>query len=100
MRGSIIKRGSTYSIVYDERRTDGKRRQRWLSGFRTRSAAEARLGEILGQLASGGYVEPAKIGFGEYLRDRWLPARAPSLRATTADGYRRNVERHIAPQLG
>ena len=100
MRGSVVKRGGTYSVVYDEPRADDKRRQRWLSGFRTRKAAELKLGEILGRIGSGDYVEPAQLTFGAYLRERWLPAREPSLRATTFDGYRRAVVRHIVPQLG
>ena len=100
MRGSVVKRGGTYSLIYDEPRADGKRRQRWLSGFRTRKAAELKLGEILGRIGSGDYVEPAQLTFGAYLRERWLPAREPSLRATTFDGYQRAVVRHIVPQVG
>ncbi len=101
MRGHIRKRGSKWAVVvdvgYDE---NGKRRQRWHSGFARQKDAERALTEILGRLESGTYVEPAKLTYAEYLRARWLPAREPSLRPITYDGYARNVERHIIPALG
>ena len=38
--------------------------------------------------------------FGAYLSSRWLPGKRFVLAASTYDGYRRNVERHILPTLG
>ena len=101
MRGHIRKRGSRWCVVVDVGYDGGgKRRQKWHSGFKRRKDAERALTEILGRLESGAYVEPAKLTYAEYLRRRWLPAREPSLRPTTYDGYARNVERHIIPALG
>lgn len=101
MRGHIRKRGSRWCVVVDVGYDDGgKRLQKWHSGFKRRKDAERALTEILGRLESGAYVEPAKLTYAEYLRQSWLPAREPSLRSTTYDGYARNVERHIIPALG
>ena len=42
MRGSIVKRGKTYSYVFAlEPDHEGKRRQKWVGGFRTKKEAEA-----------------------------------------------------------
>ena len=40
------------------------------------------------------------LTFGALLTSRWLPGRRITLAATTYDGYRRNVERHVVPALG
>ena len=61
MRGHVRKRISKWCVVvdvgYDE---NGKRRQKWHSGFDRRKDAERKLTEILGRLESGAYVEPSK----------------------------------------
>jgi Arm DNA-binding domain len=47
-RGSIIKRGSTYSIVLDlGHGPDGRRVRRWHSGYRTKKDAERARTELL-----------------------------------------------------
>src|SRR5687768_4928505 len=100
MRGSVVKRGNRYAVVYDEPRTDGKRKQRWLSRFRTRREAEHKLGEVLGQLGSGGYIEPAKLTFGDFLEREWLPAVRGSLRPGTWESYARTLRTRVTPRLG
>ena len=61
MRGSTKKRGAKWSIILDEGRgEDGRRRQRWISGFATKAAAQARLTELLAVRATGAYVPPSK----------------------------------------
>ena len=56
MRGSIIKRGSTYSVVLDlGRGPDGRRVRKWHSGYRTRKEAERARTEILSRLDHGTY---------------------------------------------
>jgi integrase len=69
VRGHIRKRGSTYSIVYDERprsHPDG-RKVRERGGFRTRREAEDALTQALSTLGTGGYVQPARLRLGEFL---------------------------------
>jgi hypothetical protein len=53
-RGSIIKRGSTYSIVlYLGRGPDGGRVRRWHSGYRTKKDAERARTELLASVDQG-----------------------------------------------
>jgi hypothetical protein len=44
MRGTIIKRGATYSVVLDLGRDDsGRRVRRWHSGYKTKEAERAQV---------------------------------------------------------
>jgi hypothetical protein len=100
VRGSIVKRGGRYSVVVDVGRDEnGKRQQKWHSGFARRRDAERALAEILGRLESGSHIEPARLTFGEYLTETWLPSiRAACARRrwpATASTSRRPV-----PKLG
>jgi hypothetical protein len=59
VRGSIIKRGAGYSIVFRVADPEtGQSRQVWRSGFGTNREAERALHEIIGQLDAGTYVKP------------------------------------------
>ena len=46
------------------------------------------------------YVEPSRLTVGEYLLDEWLPGAKTRLRHSTYDAYRRNINRHVIPELG
>jgi len=55
MRGTVIKRGATWSVVIDlGLGTDaaGRRRRKWHSGYRTRKEAEWARVELLSRLRS------------------------------------------------
>jgi len=58
VRGSIIRRGKSYSVVVDLGRDleTGKRRQKWHSGYRTKREAEAALADLVGSVNRGTYV--------------------------------------------
>lgn len=59
MRGSVTKRGTSWSFVVD-RGIDpatGRRRQQRRSGFRTRKEAEAALRSTISALTDGTFVE-------------------------------------------
>jgi integrase len=101
MKGTIIKRGKKWSVVIDVGRDEaGRRIRRWHSGFDTkREAEEARI-EILSHLQRGSYTEPSKATVAEYLRQQWLPAKKPTLEATTFAAYRSDVETKIVPAFG
>lgn len=99
-RGFTKKRGSTWTALYYTSDAQGKRRQRSRGGFRTKRAAQGFLTEVLGKLQSGDYVEPAKLTFGEYLLERWLPTIERSLRPSTFDSYQRLVATYILPAVG
>lgn len=73
MRGSIIKRGTTYSVVLDlGRGPDGKRVRRWHSGYRTKKDAERARTELLARVDHGSYVEPSRLTVAVFLREQWL----------------------------
>jgi integrase len=100
MRGHVRKRGKTWSVVYDEGRDeDGKRKQRWKSGYRTREDAENALADIIVRLNQGAYVEPTKQTTGHYL-DEWLEAAKVTLRPSTFSSYKGLVDQHIKPGVG
>jgi hypothetical protein len=62
MRGSIVRRGEKFHAVLDlPRGEDGKRKQKWLSGYPTRREAEAALAHALNEVHSGRYVEPTAM---------------------------------------
>ena len=98
-RGFIRRRGSTWTAYWQVDAASG-RRQRSKGGFSVRKEAQAFLTTTLGTLQSGTFSEPTKVTVREYLLDRWLPGRVSSLRPSTIDSYRRNIERHVLPALG
>jgi integrase len=96
MRGHIRRRGRKWVVVVDIGRDEnGKRKQRWYSGFDRRSEAEEKLTEVLGQLRTGTHVEPTRMTLAEFLHEEWLPARKANLRPSTYESYRRNIRVHI-----
>jgi integrase len=100
-RGTIIRRGATYSIVLDlGRGPDGRRIRRWHSGFRTKRDAERARVELLARVDQGTYVEPSRLTVAVFLREQWLPGLAGQVRPTTLHGYRSNLERYVVPRIG
>jgi integrase len=55
MRGHVAKKGNKYYIVVDSEKDEatGKRKQKWLSGYDKKRAAERALPTILAQLMNG-----------------------------------------------
>lgn len=101
MRGHVRKRGKRWAYVVDVGRDeDGKRIQKWGSGFDRRKDAEAGLAEALEGLRTGSYVEPSKLTVAAFLTDEWLPAVKGSLRPSTFDSYAMIVRTRIAPEIG
>jgi integrase len=100
-RGSIRKRGSSWTVVVDVGRdpTTRRRRQTSRGGFKTRREANRWLTQTLGQLDGGVYVAPTRQTVGEHLLG-WLPAVRSSLRPATFESYERNVRQHLIPTVG
>jgi integrase len=100
-RGSIRKRGPTWTVVVDVGRdpTTRKRRQTSRGGFKTRREANRWLTQALGQLDQGSYVTPTRQTVGGHLLG-WLPAVRSSLRPATFESYERNVRQHLVPTVG
>lgn len=98
-RGFTRRRGGTWTAYWQADTSHG-RGQRSKGGFATRRDAQAFLTETLAAMQSGAFAEPSKVTVKTYLIDRWLPGRATSLRHSTFESYRRNIERHVIPAIG
>lgn len=102
MKGSIVKRGDSYSIVIDiGRDAFGKRKQRWFSGFKNKKEAEKQLPRLLIKLEDDELIDNNNITLGNFLDD-WLKSKIhkDSLSPTTVDGYRNIIFKHIIPTIG
>ena len=101
MKGTIIKRGATYSIVLDlGRGPNGKRIRKWHSGFETKKEAEQAKVELLAALGRGAYVAPSKRTIGPFLREDWLPGLRAQVRPSTWAEHKSKVEVHLVPAIG
>ena len=110
MQGHIRKRSHTtkdgsqttnwYVVIDLPRDADGKRRQKWHGGFRTRRAAEAARAKIVYEFNTGTYVEPSAVTLSEWVRGQWLPTIQSRVKPSTFDSYRRNLDLHVLPRLG
>ncbi len=101
-RGTVIKRGSTYSVVLDLGRGPGGKRQReWHSGFTSLKAAEKERTRLLKSLDDGNHVAPLETTVAEFAEKTWLPGlSASNLRPSTVEMYIRSVTRYVLPHLG
>ena len=101
MRGHIRKRGSKYSIVVDIGRDEnGKRKQKWYSGFKTKKEAEKALADIIAKIEKGEYFEPKKITLSQFL-DEWLEVYCkPKLAPKTYKSYSEIIRLYFKPILG
>lgn len=98
MKGTVIKRGSKWSVVIDAGRdVDGKRIRKWHSGYATKREAETARVEILSSMQRGEYVPPSKVTVDEWLT-QWLDGRT-NLAETSRGGYEADVKR-ISKGLG
>jgi integrase len=100
-RGSIRKRGSGWTVVYDEGRDEnGRRVQRCKGGFATRREAQAFLTEALARIGDGSYAAPSKTTLGEYLTSEWLRHVEGTIRPLSFEQYGAVVRQRIVPRLG
>jgi hypothetical protein len=102
MRGSVYKRGSTWTWVLDvgSDPVTGKRRQRTKGGYRTKREAELALREVHAQRAAGTFAAPSRLTLAAFV-EQWLAhleviGRAPR----TVERYRELLRLHVLPELG
>ena len=101
MKGTVIRRGSTYSVVLDlGRGPDGKRIRKWHSGYGTKKDAEQARVELLAARGRGAYVEPSKLTLAAFLREHWLPGLRAQVRPGTWAEHKSKVEVHLIPAIG
>lgn len=100
MKGHIRKRGNKYAIVVDLGRDhNGKRKQKWFSGYEKKKEAEKDLPRILSEINDGSYVEPSKMSIKEYLIE-WLDKKEHEVKYGTLTQYKAYIENYIIPGIG
>ena len=101
MRGSVRKRGNTYTYVvdvgYDER--TGRRRQKSVGGFRTKKEANNALTEALERVRTGTWADPGSITVSESC-ETWLKGMKPTIRAKTHESYTSMLTHHVCEHIG
>lgn len=96
MRGHVRRRGSTWAVVVDKGYEAGKRKQKWFSGYRTKSDAEDALVTILGKVQRGETIDPDKTPLGKYLAE-WVKGRRGELAPLSVTQYESVIRCHVAP---
>lgn len=102
MRGHVRKRGSSYCIVVDigQDPKTGKRKQKWVSGFKTKKEAEKALTDMINKVNQGNFVEPIKKTLSEYLI-YWLETYArQNVSFKTFRRYSDIIRLYISPYIG
>jgi integrase len=100
MKGSIIRRGGRWSVILDTKDERGGRKRKWHSGYKTRREAEAACAKLISSMASGTYVEPAKLTVAQLLQDRLAQWEVKRVGAKAIERYRELVRNQIEPFLG
>lgn len=106
MRGSIVKRGQRYHIVYRAPdRASGRTKQVWKGGWDTKREAQAALTKALREIDTGEHVRPVRQTVAEYLNAEWLPSldaavKGGSLKASAAAFYRMLATCYVIPRIG
>lgn len=99
MQGHVRKRGNKWSFVVELPRINGKRTQKWYSGYDTKKQAEKELAKIVNEINKGTLVIPDDSTLEEYLNG-WFDSRRDNLSPTTISGYKTIIEKHLIPDLG
>ena len=101
MKGSVRKRGNTWSYYFDTGIVDGKRQKREKGGFRTRKEAENALAKALTEYNETGSVfEASDITVADYL-DQWYELHCKmNLKYNTQLEYLRTIKNHLVPRFG
>jgi integrase len=98
MRGHVRQRApGKWAIVLDVGRDaeTSKRKQKWFSGYRTKSAAEEALVELLGKKHKGETIDPDMTMLADYLTT-WIDGRTDELAPLSVTQYRSVVRNHVA----
>lgn len=102
MKGYFRKRGDKWSFTVDLGKDPEtkKRKQKTVSGFKTKKEAEKACNELINQLNKGTYLEPTDKTVEECLYD-WLELIAKqSLRPSTFQSQKELTEGRIIPGIG
>ncbi len=101
MRGHIRERSpGRWAIVLDINDPEtGKRRRKWHSFIGTKREAQKDCARLITEMQGGGYAEPTKTTFGQFLED-WLTHVKAQVTPRTHERYSEIVRKNIVPALG
>lgn len=102
MKGYFRKRGSKWSFTVDIGRDPetGKRKQKMLSGFKTKKEAEKACAELIAQIENGSYVNVSSDTFGSFIMNYMETVAKQETRPSTYYSQLSVVKNHILPELG
>lgn len=94
MKGSILKRGNTFSYAIT---VNGKRSMK--GGFKTRTAAKIARDQARVAIAENRYTSPSKILLSEFMQ-LWIERHGRNLKSKTLSTYESHLRIYILPRLG
>ncbi|QEZ67754.1 site-specific integrase [Paraclostridium bifermentans] len=102
MKGSVRKRGNTYSYYFDiGKNENGKRRRKEKGGFKTKSEAESALRLAIYQFENGNkIVDESNISVAQYMNFWYEKYVLLNTRFRTQERYEAIIRIHINPYLG
>jgi integrase len=102
MKGYFRKRGTKWSFSIDVGRDPetGKRKQKTVSGFKTKKEAEKACAEMITKIEKGEYVEESKETLGEFLIEFMENKVKHSIRASTYHNQIFMTKKQLLPALG
>lgn len=101
MKGSVRKRGNSWSYYFDLGKIDGKRKRKEKGGFKTKKEAQLALAQALTEYNNAGQCfEPSEITVSDYL-DLWFDQYCKmNLKYNSQLAYFQTIENHLKPRLG
>jgi len=101
MKGSVRKRGKTWSYYFDLGIVEGKRKKKEKGGFRTKAEAEKALRNAIKEYENtGSVIDESNISVSDYF-DYWFKEYVLiNCKYNTQQNYRRVLNKHIKPALG
>jgi integrase len=97
MKGTVFKRGNTWTYVVDIGRDSktGKRKQKSKGGFRTKKEADSSLRKVLLEVEEDRYLEPSKEIFSTFFEKWFFKHYANRVSITTYNSKKYVVNKHL-----
>lgn len=94
------KKTNTWFYVLEMGKDDnGKRKQQFRRGFKTKKEAEEAYNKVKYEMKSGTYLDASKMLYKDFLDD-WLSTKQHSLEAHTIEIYKGYIKNYLIPELG
>ena len=101
MQGYVARKGDRfYAVIYEGIDPNtGREHRRWHPAGADRASAEQLATDLARRRQDDGY-ERCSLTVAVYLTQRWLPSKKLTLRVSTYDSYRRNIDLHVTVAIG